>query len=302
MLTYKIEESLEILNTAIKQYDPCVLLAGLSGGGDSMTILYLLRELNFNFTPFHCNTGIGIEKTRIFVRDVCKALGLNLIEEKSTDKSYEEIILDMGFPGAGQHNSMYSMLKERAIRQIVRRYDKKANKLIITGVRRSESSRRKINIKEAVQKDGRKYWVSPIMNWENEDKEEFLETRNVPTNPVSKCMGMSGECLCGAYAQKGELEKVKEVEPETYQYIKDLEKKVFAKGFTWGWEDQPPKGMKYLNVMEKVKPGYKEKYLEKMVAKLQKKTGQADLFFQPLCTGCNHKNELDEKKKRYLRT
>lgn len=300
LLSEKIEESNQILKEAIQKYNPCVLLAGLSGGGDSMTILYLLKELGYEFAPFHCNTGIGIEKTRVFVRDVCKGLGLDLIEEKSTDKSYEEIVLDIGFPGAGQHQSMYSMLKERAIRQIVRRYDPKRNMAIITGVRKSESGRRKINIKSAIQKDGRKYWISPIMNWDDDDKEEFLQTRLVPTNPVSKCMGMSGECLCGAYAQKGELKKVREVEPETYQYIKDLEKRVKAKGFTWGWEDQPPKGMEYLNVMEKVKPGYKERYLEKMVTKMQKKTGQTDLFFQPLCTGCNHKNAINEQKKKYL--
>ncbi len=48
---------------------------------------------------------------------------------------------------------------------------------------------------------------------------------------------MSGECLCGAYAHKGELKELAFWYPEVADRIKRLEQRVLAKyGKTSGWE------------------------------------------------------------------
>jgi hypothetical protein len=50
---------------------------------------------------------------------------------------------------------------------------------------------------------------------------------------------------CGAYSEPGELERVGWACPETKAYLEDLQVRVRAAGFPWGWEDPgPPKGWK----------------------------------------------------------
>jgi len=71
-------------------------------------------------------------------------------------------------------------------------------------------------------------------------------------------LGMSGECLCGAYAHKGEMALIKMVCPSTHARLVALEETV-KKKHGWGWEDQPPK------------------------VKKCKATGD---MFMPFCVGC----------------
>ena len=90
---------------------------------------------------------------------------------------------------------------------------------------------------------------------------------------------MSGECLCGAYAKEGELDRIRKYYPDVADRIEKIEDEVIATGFPWGWEDQVPAW-----------------WIKK---KLHDKVGQCDLFdverdevlieqgFQPLCTTCN---------------
>ena len=293
-LADKITLSEQKIKQAIKQYNPCVHLVGFSGGGDSLTVCHLMQSLGFYFTAFHCNTGIGIEETRQFVRKTCYNNGWKLFEQMPTDKTYHELVLEMGFPGPSQHLQMYAYLKERAIRQILRYYPKKQDKMIVTGVRTNESGRRKINATKYIDRRGRQLWVSPILHWGDDDKDEFLDIVNADTNPVSKCLGMSGECLCGAFAKKGELKRIKQHYPKAAEQIEELERMVFEKGFSWGWNDSPPTGKKYIEAMEKVYSGYTEKYLNRKQEKQFKKTKQLSLF--GLCQQCEVKHEIETQR------
>lgn len=300
-LSEQIEKSRKILSSAINEYNPCIALVGFSGGNDSTICVYLTamlcRELDLPFAVFHCNTGIGIEATRVFVRDICKLNKWELHEEYPPYKSYRDTVLEYGFPGPDSHKVMYSILKERAIRVVVRKYPKKERKLIVTGVRTSESARRMMTANKDIDKRGRQIWTSLMRHWDEEDMEEFRELHKIPVNEVTCKMGMSGECLCGAYAKKGELDRIKEHYPDTYNEIIALEKETKELGFTWGWDDVPPTGMDYLKIMEKIQPGYTDKYMERLINKRQKKTGQIDMF-QPLCSHCNTKYQNDINKKK----
>jgi 3'-phosphoadenosine 5'-phosphosulfate sulfotransferase (PAPS reductase)/FAD synthetase len=304
-LSYKIDESKNIVLDALNKYSPIILLLGFSGGKDSTVLFELIKELNFKFTPFHCNTGIAVEETHEFVRRRCKESHLKLIEQNVTYKSYEEMVLTFGFPSAPQHIQMYSNLKEKSIREILRlkwlsNGDewKNKNKVIITGVRKAESNRRKFNIHSAAEKRGRQIWINPILNWDDDDIEAYISRRQIELNEVSNNIGMSGDCLCGAYAKKGELEVLKKFYPSVAAQIESISERVKEKGFTWGWDDVKPNQKEYIEVMEKIYPGYKNSRVIKKSIKLMKEVGQQDLF-EPLCHKCEFKFALEQQKNEF---
>lgn len=211
-----------------------------SGGNDSTTLAHLFKgRADY---AVHVNTGIGIEQTRQFVRDTCKTWGLPLIEEHPPPgNTYEELVVDQGFPGPAQHWKMYQRLKERALRNVRRRFvtnPRKERVLFIAGRRRHESARR-AEIPEH-ERDGSTVWVSPMANWTNADLNAYRKQYDVPRNMVSDLIHMSGECLCGAFAKQQELEEIGYWFPEVEAHIHELEAKVRAAGHPeqkcqWGW-------------------------------------------------------------------
>lgn len=208
----------------------CILY---SGGNDSTVLAHLMRD-RADYA-IHCNTTIGIEATRQFVRDTCKSWGLELIE-RVAPISYRELVLERGFPGPGRHFMMYSRLKERALDAVRRELvtnPRRERVLYIAGRRRSESERRK-NI-PLYETDGSAIWASPIAMWTKHDLVMYraIKSRDgdpVPFNPVTDALGMSGECLCGAFAKPDELERIEAWYPETAAEIRQLEAEVEAAG------------------------------------------------------------------------
>jgi 3'-phosphoadenosine 5'-phosphosulfate sulfotransferase (PAPS reductase)/FAD synthetase len=194
---------------------------------------------------FHCNTGIGIEKTRQYVRDTCKQFGWPLHEIRAKEdcgQDYDEIVKKHGFPGAGQHSKMYIRLKERCIDHMMRNINRKRGQrvLIAMGVRHDESVRRMGYDGDEVVRKGSKVWANVTYWWSAAQRDAYIAKHNLPINPISAMLGMSGECLCGAFAHEGELALIKIVDPEIHARIKRLEIESLERGFTWGWEGQPP--------------------------------------------------------------
>ena len=106
---------------------------------------------------------------------------------------------------------------------------------------------------------GTQIWANPIYWWSASERDAYIRKHGLPVNPVSAALGMSGECLCGAYAHKGEKAMVKIVCPQTAARIERLEQEVFDAGWNWGWEGKPPRG--------------------------GASKAQTDMF-RPLCVGC----------------
>lgn len=282
----KIEDFKEILNGAIQKYNPSKVLVGFTGGSDSLTLLHLMIESGVPFQPFFCNTGIGIHEQWEFIREYCKLLNLSLIEQHVVYKTYKQMVIQNGFPGPAMHTIMYRNLKEKSIRHINNYFNK--DTIIVSGVRVSESQRRKINVSKPFQVIDGIRWVSPIMNWDEDDKDEFLEDRQIDKSPVSKCFGMSGECLCGAYAIPGEKQKLKGCGfVRACNQITELERILSEIGFTWGWDDPLPKGKEYDNIMNSIYPGLNEIKLLKKAAD----NPQQDLFM-PMCHKCSVHHEI----------
>lgn len=220
----------------------CVLY---SGGNDSTVLTHLFKD-RVDYAV-HANTTIGIEETRKFVRDTCKSWGLDLLE-RTAPTSYRELVLDRGFPGPGMHYKMYQRLKERVLEQVRNELvtdSRRQRVLFIAGRRRSES-RRRHNI-PLYEGDGSIVWASPLAMWTKTDLVAYRAfAKNVPFNPVTDHLGMSGECLCGAFAKPNELETIRFWYPHVAAELEQLQDDVKEAGHNapfcmWGHgKGKPP--------------------------------------------------------------
>lgn len=259
------------MEKAIKKYNPNEIFVGFSGGGDSLLCADIITNLYPEAKIFHANTGIGLEKTREFVREYCEERGWDLVEIRAKEdcgQDYEKMVLEYGFPGPAMHGRMYQRLKERPVRKLHKRYKgKRGGKILIaTGIRHDESIIRAGYKNSIIDEIGGVVWVNPVYWFSAQDKHDYLQKNNIKTNPVSDVIGMSGECLCGAYAHKGELDLIRLVEPETADYIEELQDRVYNAGWKWPWESKPSKAL------------------------ILEKNGQGNLF-EPMCVGCGKRNE-----------
>ena len=202
-----------------------------------------------NLTPWHIIHHPMSDGLRVFTAG------------ESYADHYDQLVLKHGFPGPDGHQYMYSQLKERAIRKMVRDakvgHKRSAKVLIATGIRKDESHRRARYTGKEINPVGGQLWVSPIYWWSAQRRGDYIKKNSLPTNKVSEMLGMSGECLCGAFAHKGEKSLIKMVCPSTAARIEELEKECAKKGMFWGWEGKPPAG------------GFNE-----------------NQTFMPLCVGC----------------
>jgi len=237
-----LKTPLDILQEAIDIYDRDSFYVGFSGGKDSTVVADMVKK---NFPDqfrgvIYCNTGIGTKETLKFVKSYCKEKKwkLNIVVPK---KSFEAQVLDGGFPKAGMHNITMRYLKYAPLRRfILDRYDFDGEKpAVISGVRQAESSRRSINASKEVYRDGRLYFVSPVIYLSDGEMYDYYLANKLKRSPVYDTLHISGDCLCGCFAKEGELELLKIFHKDLYQQLARLtaliKDKPFKKGYkTWG--------------------------------------------------------------------
>lgn len=251
-----MRESHDLLDRAIDEHintDGRRLVATVilfSGGNDSTVLAHLMRPWATHAA--HANTTIGIEQTRDFVRNTCEEWGLPLLERTPPRESdhYRALVLAHGFPGPGHHYKMFQRLKERALDQVRRELVLKPyqERVVFLAGRRRDESQRRASIPE-VERNRSIVWVSPLANWTKLDLNTYRlmhrDSDPVPVNEVSDLIHMSGECLCGAFASKGEREEVRYWFPDVIDYIERLEAEIVdrddipAHRKTWGWGADP---------------------------------------------------------------
>lgn len=237
----------QIVGKALADYKPVGIYVGFSGGRDSIALTHWMMTNVPGCQAFHANTGIGIEATRQYVRDICKEYRWPLVEIRAKEdcgEDYDELVKAQGFPGPDHHRKMYDRLKGRAVEMLVRNTKKhRMDKVMIaSGIRYDESLIRMGYAGEEINTVGAQLWVNPIYWWSKRDRDAYIAAHALPINPVCLELGMSGECGCGAYAQPGELKAWKRIDPAFGERIKRLQDEVLAKGFTWAWDGRPPKG------------------------------------------------------------
>lgn len=246
VLAQKIRQSEEIIRQGIVDHvlndgrRVAAMAVLFSGGNDSTVLLHLLR--NVADLAIHANTGIGIDQTRQYVRDTCAAWNVPLMEE-SPPVPYEDLVLEAGFPGPAHHYKMFQRLKERCIRQARRKLVKNPyrERLVLFAGRRNAESQRREKLPDQGDRVGSQVYISPIIHWDSHDMNAYRAMHDLPRNPVSDTLHMSGECLCGSFAANGEREELAFWFPEVDQRIRSLEDRVRALGTiperrcTWGW-------------------------------------------------------------------
>lgn len=251
----KLQQAIERVNAAIAEYKPIAVFGLFSGGNDSLPATFIASQASQFDGVVHINTGIGVEATRDFVRQTCADRKWKLLEYKAMEnvnargeldpQSYDELVFAYGFPGPQMHFKMYQRLKERQLNRLQRERGCDGRRgvrvLYVSGQRSAESARRKRNV-EPMQVEPQRIWVAPIHDWTSQDCADLREHVGLKQNIVCERIGMSGECLCGAFAKPGELEILRGW-PETreaYSRIKALEVRVREAGFPWGWGERPP--------------------------------------------------------------
>ncbi len=259
------EAALETIEQAVVEQDLAAVYALFSGGHDSLTSTLLAAKHPSFRGVVHINTGIGIEETRVFVRETCATNDWPLHEVKAPEGKYEELVLTRGgFPGGVQsHNSMLFYLKQQPLAKWFKTI--KGRTGFVTGIRKNESVRRMgAGISVPIRRDGRKVWISPILEWTKVDCGRLIDAEGLQRNRVVDLLHRSGECLCGALAREREIHEIAAWFPETATRINALERECEERGIVacvWAGRNA-----------------------EKLSA------GQTSLFFKsdfaPLCTSC----------------
>lgn len=240
----------EIITKAIEEYNPIYALLCFSGGHDSVVAAHIsswiLNDLGVRFSVYHGNTSISIPETRQYVEMVCKMYDWDLIiGEPREGERYEDIVREYGFPGPGlySHSIMYKRLKERALRHTVTHKVKSSpysreNVLLISGARMLESKIR-MGYKDAIKKEFSRVWVAPIFYFSSEGVKRYMQKCLIPKNKVKTTLGISGDCLCGCFSDKGEYDRIKENYPEVAKEINRLHKIAIDNGKPWFWTEGP---------------------------------------------------------------
>ncbi len=235
----------EVVRRAVEKHNPNAIFVLFSGGNDSMVLLSATRHLAT--AVVHINTGIGIPETTEFARSRVELSGLPLLEYRPP-VPYESLVLDRnvfaGFPGPGFHGPSYQRLKERCVRKLVADHKRRRSRetvMLLSGVRKAESRRRMGYSNPVDVVDGAQVWVNPLLDWTNDEMRQHRELYELPENPVSANLHMSGECLCGAMANEDhgreELAMIRFFYPDFGRRIDELEAEVAKRNLPfrhWG--------------------------------------------------------------------
>lgn len=226
------------IEQAVATYQPACLLALFSGGHDSVTSTHLAAQHPMFRAVVHVNTGIGIEQTREYVRQVCHDQRWPLIEECAPAGWYDQNCLTKGMPGGpAQHGIMYQRLKDDQVRRVVRRYQRRRGDTVglVTGVRQQESDRRMRVHPTPITRERAQLWINPILDWSASDVGAYMVEVGLPRNPVVDKLHRSGECLCGALADPQELDWIGYWYPDVARRIRALERQCYERGLPYAW-------------------------------------------------------------------
>ncbi|QIG72963.1 putative PAPS reductase protein [Rhizobium phage RHph_N3_2] len=238
----KIASSSEIVKQAIAEFSPTHIVSMVSGGKDSAASDQVARELGIKIDfVIHGNTRCGIPETTEFVRETYGKLGGYVEADAGT--AYEDYVLRKGFFGKGvdAHGFAYRVLKATPFRKAVSREIRHGKRgvrvLLLNGARKDESENRKKNLKlyRADPASPGNIWVNIIHDWSQEDRDEYLASRQTPINPVAVQLCRSGECMCGTMQSHEELREAAALYPKWHEWLTDLEREaVRLHGFGWG--------------------------------------------------------------------
>lgn len=242
-----IESARGILAAAIEQFNPTHIVSMVSGGKDSAASDAVVRELGVKIDfVVHGNTRCGIPETTKFVGS---HYGNRNLEIADAGTAFEDYVLRKGFFGKGisAHGFSYRVLKATPFRKVISRCIRKRRRdirvLLVNGARKQESPNRSKTLSVFRQDPGAKgnIWINVIHHWSAMERDDFLESRKVPINPVSKLLCRSGECMCGTMQTNEQRREAALFYPGWARWLDDLEEEA-RKLHGFGWGDTFPHG------------------------------------------------------------
>jgi len=202
-----------------------------SGGNDSIASTHYAHELHDIDYTVYLDTNTGLNENIEYVKDVCERYGwdLAILSSPVTLKEFAlgtEDRQPFGFPGPAAHSWAFRYFKERQLGRVATQTNNEPH--FYTGVRSDESERRMRNVSgEIDRRMDRWVYVNPIHDWSDAETDAYREKHDLPRNPVNEKIGRSGDCYCGAYANRDtELLELEAYYPEHYQWLTELEDEV----------------------------------------------------------------------------
>lgn len=237
-----VAASAAILRAAIERFAPTHIVSMVSGGKDSAASDQVAREVGAKIDfVMHGNTRCGIPETSQFVRDTYGKMGEFVEADAGT--AYEDYVLRKGFFGKGidAHGFAYRVLKatpfRKAISKHIRQRKRGVRVLLINGARKDESENRQKHL-EVFRQDPASpgnIWVNLIHDCDQDSRDNYLESRGTPINPVATALCRSGECMCGTMQDKRERAEAAVLYPQWGRWLAALENEAKAiHGFGWG--------------------------------------------------------------------
>jgi 3'-phosphoadenosine 5'-phosphosulfate sulfotransferase (PAPS reductase)/FAD synthetase len=245
----------ELVHTAKAEHRPVATIALFSGGHDSTVLAHRCRE-HYESLAF-IDTGTALPGVREFVEQFAAWIGKPLTILESGD-AYRRLVLGLhkkdpppdwrpyGFPGPAGHNRAYNQIKERQLRrlraQLQEGHPRGSRVLMLSGVRRGESQRRRS--RPEISFHGSIVFANPLIDWTDADMYRYRVMYELPESKVAALMHRSGECNCGSFAAPGEREMLQSLWPEWFeQTIASLEREAQARGIRscrWGERTEGP--------------------------------------------------------------
>lgn len=197
-----------------------------SGGKDSFATASVLGDAGLLKGVVMIDTGIAADTWLQDVMDIVRKQAWYW-EVVPTTTRYEWFVAQYGFPGPAMHGTVMNYLKGRAIRQWKKKYPGEA---LASGVRLEESKRRGWSAVFESQWEGVTIYA-PILNWTTKGVLAFNRERRYQKPRTYLTLGISGDCLCGAFAQTHEPEALREHCPVAAARIAAMQS---ADTYKWG--------------------------------------------------------------------
>ncbi len=198
-------------------------IVAFSGGKDSGVVLKKLLDKELVERAFFIRTNIGSKITEDFCIDTCKSYGIPIDIREPVPHAfiYIALCLELGFPSYKTHGLLMRVLKYQTMfKYVTEPQFKKRKAVLMSGVRKYESERRKFNYNQPINVDSNKLWFCcPIFYETNEDVYRYYVESNLKKSPVYDWAGTSLECACGSFSAQRDLELVKKNDPELFKKI-----------------------------------------------------------------------------------
>ena len=208
-LNERIAQAVDRIDDVVKEYDIKAVYALFSGGDDSTVTAYLASHHPLFAGCVFANTLTGDIETVRYVRETCAARGWPLEERKPHYlHRYPAFLATWGVPTPAMHPILFNNLKgkqfDKARVKLAKEHGCKSKEvLLVSGVRRGESTRRQrtvqpVTIMRDARKNVRSVWCALIYDYLRDDLEGVLNAGVIQRNAHAQLFAASRECGCKA--------------------------------------------------------------------------------------------------------